>query len=306
MYRRPATPFWRWWMLIGSSALIHGLLAIAALPLLQRNSPPTVSAPVPIEFIELDSVVPPQPAPTQIPEAEKSAAPPAEGSQSAPAPIVEPTTALVAPAELPPPTAASPPPVKTTPLSEPPVATVQPSPSPPPPSPSSSEPDFLTIPLDRPPPDVSQTLPLPDAATPTARVGVEQAHLPVRLTASLEIGQAPTAETGDRAESLAALTPTTSQQDVATLADAACLRAVTPAIVPSLGTRVGVEIAADPAGTVLETVVQTPSQNPDYDALVQCIVQHWGFEPAATPDELGSSQTGLAWVTIESGDAAAE
>lgn len=317
-------------MLMGSSMVIHSVLAIAAMPLLGRLAkPPVDTASVSIELVDLTTVDPtdsgeanlvpsesansdsPDAAATPLPSKIVGPIPSNEPAPNTPEPTV-PTQSPIS-AQLPTPKTVSPsiaPPLVSAPETAPDSETNPDSTASPPTSPSSApapplQPEaseFLTVPIDRPPPDVSETLPLPDDAvdpSSLAQVGVDETRTPVRLTASLETERIPAEQAEDTPDQLAAPMAGKTQQDVATLGDAACLNTVTPAVLQAIGTRVGVQVATDVAGQVVQTVLQTPSQNPDYDRLAECLVQHWGFNPAETQDQPVPSRALLVWVTIE-------
>jgi outer membrane biosynthesis protein TonB len=301
--RRPPTqPRWLWLVLLGGSTVIHSVLAIAAMPLLSRLAkPPVDAASIPIELVELSTINPTYSA--DVTDVPQSVDPSPEAVTSVPSKIVGPippeletNAPVAAPAPKPVAPSIAPPSV--------PVPAPSPSSSPAPPlQPETSE--FLTVPIDRPPPDVSETLPT-DPADPSslAQVEVDEARTPVRLVASLEAERIPVEQAADNPDQLAAPVGGVVQQDVATLGDAACLNAVTPAILQAIGTRTGVQVATDAAGQVVQTILQTSSQNPDYDRLVECLVQHWSFNPAETANQPVPSRALLVWVTIEPRDRA--
>jgi outer membrane biosynthesis protein TonB len=320
--RRPPTqPRWLWLVLLGGSTVIHSVLAIAAMPLLGRLAkPPVDAASIPIELVELSTINPTYSADAS-PDVPQSVDPSPEAVTSVPskivgpippeletnAPVAAPAPKPVAPSIAPPSVPVPAPTPSSAPVPAPPsVPAPAPSPSSapaPPLQPETSE--FLTVPIDRPPPDVSETLPT-DPADPSslAQVEVDEARTPVRLVASLEAERIPVEQAADNPDQLAAPVGGVVQQDVATLGDAACLNAVTPAILQAIGTRTGVQVATDAAGQVVQTILQTSSQNPDYDRLVECLVQHWNFNPAETANQPVPSRALLVWVTIEPRDRA--
>jgi hypothetical protein len=55
---------------------------------------------------------------------------------------------------------------------------------------------------------------------------------------------------------------------------------VTPAVVPYLGITVELQAKTDETGQISHPIVQESSHSLAYDELAQCMVQHWGFEPA--------------------------
>jgi outer membrane biosynthesis protein TonB len=336
--RPPSHPRWLWLALLGSSAVLHSVLAMAAMPLLGRLVNPAEDvASMPIELVELATI-----EPTDSPQSDampsEPIAPSPDAAISSPTKIVGPMPpsqqAATVPPEPEPELAPEQPSKAMTPSIAPPlVATPSTIPSPesvpaatpaPPPAAAPAPPlqpaesDFLTVPIDRPPPDVSATLPTPEnSVDPSglAQVDVNQARAPIRLVASLETERISTESADDMPEQLAAPVgdpvgnPVGNpvgdpvgevfQQDVATLGDAACLNAVTPAVLQAIGTRVGVQVATNVEGQVVQTILQTSSQNPDYDRLVECLVQHWNFNPAQTQNQPVPSQALRVWVTID-------
>ena len=318
--RPPSRPRWLWLALLSGSAVVHSVLAVATVPFLSHLTNPTEEvAPMPIELVELASIdptyaptdssnsnpMPPDPiAPS--PDVAMSPAkivgpmPPDQQTAIVPQePALAPTSNAIAPSTAPPlvPAPAPVPVPESVPAAPPTSPAVAPAP---PLQPEASE--FSTIPIDRPPPDVSATLPTPaNSVDPSGltHVEVDAARTPVRLVASLETERLSTESTDDMPEQLAAPVGDVFQQDVATLGDAACLNAVTPAVLQTIGTRVGVQVATNVEGQVVQTVLQASSQNSDYDRLVECLVQHWNFSPATTQNQPVPSQALLVWVTIE-------
>lgn len=194
------------------------------------------------------------------------------------------------------------------PTSEAPNSEVSPLPSsvgaiPPLPTTSPTPPGFSTIPIDIPVPDVSATLPLPGAnvdPSTLSQTGVNQTATPVRLLASLTFDRIPADEAGDDPEQLAAPIDDIATQEIADPRTSPCFSAIQPEALRSLGTSVGFQVSTDPTGAITQTLLRESSQNAAYDALAQCLVQQWQFNPATTAGEPVASNALLVRITIES------
>ncbi|MBF2074083.1 MAG: TonB family protein [Synechococcales cyanobacterium C42_A2020_086] len=200
-----------------------------------------------------------------------------------PSPIQSPTAPSPQP---PPPSSIETPSVTPSTVSTPSIATpefgglpeenrpIAPSPIPTPTPSVSPSPLISTLPIDTPVPDVSGTLPLPSAnPSPLPSVVTPQGVVPAQLTARLTAP--PPAE-------LPLNTPARPRANEQTFAvdpsTSPC--PVTPEAVEFLGTAVTVQVSTDETGTVTDTVTRESSDSPAYDALAQCLVNNWQFEPA--------------------------
>lgn len=151
---------------------------------------------------------------------------------------------------------------------------IAPSPTPTPTPSVSPSPLISTLPIDTPVPDVSGTLPLPSVnPSPLPSVVTPQGVVPAQLTARLT--SPPPAE--PPLNNLAR--PRSDEQTFAV--DPRTLPCpVTPEAVEFLGTPVAVQVSTDETGNVTDTVTRESSDSPAYDALAQCLVNNWQFEPA--------------------------
>ncbi|HEY9657895.1 MAG TPA: energy transducer TonB, partial [Allocoleopsis sp.] len=234
-------------------------------------SPPEPSAP----FISPE-VVPP----SHTPSPEPFTAPPSE------LPSLEPANP-----DLPP--AASPVPEATPAVPNDPITPL--------PSTSPTPPGFITSQIDVPIPDVSETLTLPDATVDPnslAQTGINQTATPLQLMANLTIDRF--VDAAEQPETIATLVDDITSQEISDPKTSACLSALQPAILPALGTAVVLQVGTDATGQVTQTTVQQSSQNAAYDALAQCAVEHWRFNPATDQGVPVTSNALQVRVTIDS------
>jgi len=335
--KRNADSPWLWLSLLLGSAVIHTVLAVAAIPLWQRLSSPPVErvASVPIELVDL---------PPEVSESATQLAAPAHSNSS--------SSNITAAKPVPQATAAPPTPKisrSMMPETRSPVPSssqqgegtdgselstsdteatgstgiVQPSPAneatsgeagdptgqssqtsgtSEPETPETPEtPEFATIPIDRPPPDVSQTLPInPNPIpSPTAQVEVNRETTPINLTVSLDFERIPIEQAGDNPDRLATPADEVTSREISTVAESACAGVLKPEIMQSLGIKVALQVSTDVTGQVTQASTQVTSRNSAYDELARCLVQHWGFIPAEDEGEPIPSNALRVWVTID-------
>lgn len=329
---------WLWLSLLLGSAVIHTVLAIAAIPLWHRLSSPAIDivASVPIELVDLPPETPESSAQIAAAASSNSSSPDPTAAKPSPQATAAPPTPKISRSMMPEtrsPVLSPSQPAEGTDGTERSTSDAeaagstgigQPDPAneatsgemgnptessaqtleseaPEPETPEPETPEFATIPIDRPPPDVSQTLPInpSELPSPTAQVGVNRETTPVNLTVSLDFEQIPIEQAGDNPDRLAAPAEDVTRREISTVAESACAGVLKPEIMQSLGVKVALQVSTDITGQVIQASTKVTSRNPAYDELARCLVQHWGFIPAEDEGEPIPSNALLVWVTID-------